>query len=82
MIHNRINALSELELYGRIGDWWDGLNTAQAFAQLEAKRDPFITVRIRSQGGSVAEAIALHSLLTKSPKEIIVYIDGDTRGAC
>ena len=79
-MNNKIDSLGELELYGRIGDWWDGLNTEQVFAQINA-HSGHIVVRVHSTGGSVAEAIALHALLTNCDKEVIVHIDGDTQGA-
>lgn len=71
-----ITAQGELQLYGVIGSWWDGLDANSIVSQLEAQAGEEIVVRIHSPGGNLLEGLAIYNRLKQSPKNVIVYIDG------
>lgn len=53
-----------------------GVSAKQFVAELEEIDAPVIRVRINSPGGSVFDAITIHSALLHHPAKIQVYIDG------
>lgn len=53
-----------------------GVSAKKFAADLEAIDAPLINVRINSPGGSVFDAIAIHSTLLHHPAKIRVYVDG------
>lgn len=71
-----LNSKHELMLYGKIGDWWDGMDALTIVRELEALDTDVITVRIHSQGGYITEGLAMYNALRNSAKPVHVYIDG------
>ncbi len=53
-----------------------GVSAKKFAAELEAIDAPLINLRINSPGGSVFDAIAIHSALLHHPAKIRVYVDG------
>lgn len=53
-----------------------GTNAKDFVRDLEAITAPFINVRINSPGGSVFDAIAIHSTLLAHPAKVTSWIDG------
>lgn len=53
-----------------------GISAKQFVADLEAIDAPVIRVRINSPGGSVFDALTIHSALLHHPAKIRVYVDG------
>lgn len=70
--------VGELHIYGAIGDFWgEGVTAASVKAQLDAlKGASRLNIFINSPGGSVFEADAIYSQLSRFPGEKVAYIDG------
>jgi ATP-dependent protease ClpP protease subunit/ribosomal protein L12E/L44/L45/RPP1/RPP2 len=78
----RVQALAsgevELLIYGFIGEsiWVEG-NSAKAIVQKLADiQSATIHVRINSEGGSVADGLAIYNALKRHPARIVVTVDG------
>lgn len=69
---------AELMLYGPIGEffWFDGITAESVVAQLANINATSITVRINSDGGVVADGLAIYNALKRHPARITVVIDG------
>lgn len=73
------SAPAELLIYGRIGGggWlMDGITAADVAAALKDAGPGPIDVRINSGGGDVFDGVAIHSLLSRHPGTVNVYVDG------
>ena len=74
--------IAQILIYGDIEErWWvdEQVNDAQDIInKLNAISEPKIEVRIKSNGGNLAEALAMRNLLAERSKttEIIFYLDG------
>lgn len=68
----------ELLIYDEIGSdgFGGGVSAKDIAEQLQRINASTICVRINSRGGSVFDAIAIHSALTRHPAHIICEIDG------
>lgn len=66
--------MNTLNLYGVIGDEFDGLDVPTVSRWLEDKEGD-ITVRINSGGGFVDQGLAIHNLLREHPGRVTVHID-------
>ncbi len=68
-----------IDIYGSIGkSWWDD-DAVSAKDVLEAIREANgkpIELHVNSEGGSVFDGFAIHSLLRDSPSYVTAYIDG------
>ena len=69
---------AEVWIYGDIGEsWWGETVTAQSFAKDVSALDVArLDVRLNSYGGSVADGIAIHSVLKRHKAAVHVTVDG------
>jgi ATP-dependent Clp protease protease subunit len=80
-IQNKSNGISEMYLYGSVGDdyWDDAAVSASKFSD-ELKTLPKDTkeihLRINSPGGSVFDGITIYERLKQHKAKVVVYIDG------
>lgn len=76
----RIHAKSETEadvyLYGDIGGYWDGCDSATFVKEIAALDVDTITVHINSPGGIVFDGVAIYNALVSHDAKIIVSIEG------
>lgn len=64
-------------IYGEIGSGADAISADEFRQRLDALGDvDTLTLRINSPGGSVAEVLAIHSILAKHPASVRVEVDG------
>ncbi|MEN1680333.1 MAG: head maturation protease, ClpP-related [Planctomycetota bacterium] len=75
---SRLNASSiELQIYGDIGDPFDGITAKQVGEVLSDAGDvDLIRVRLNSLGGSANEGVAIYNRLKQHPARVEVDVDG------
>ena len=72
-------AAAELMVYGTIGavGWWsEGITASDVAALLKDAGPGPLNVRINSGGGDVFDGVAIHSLISRHPGPVSVYVDG------
>lgn len=70
--------MTEILIYGVIGDWWDGLEATRLIPLISAGDDD-LNIRINSPGGLVMEGIAIFNAITRERakgRKVTTYIDG------
>ncbi|MBN8843261.1 MAG: Clp protease ClpP [Sphingomonadales bacterium] len=70
--------MTEILLYGIVGDSWDGLD-ANTLVPLISEGDDDLHIRINSPGGYVMEGLAIFNAITRQKKKgraVTTYIDG------
>lgn len=70
--------MTEVLIYGIVGDSWDGLD-ANTLVPVISAGDDDLDVRINSPGGYVMEGLAIHNAIVrarKSGRKVTVHIDG------
>ncbi|OJY68694.1 MAG: peptidase S14 [Sphingobium sp. 66-54] len=70
--------MTEILIYGIVGDWWDGLDAATLVPAIAAGDDD-LDIRINSPGGYVMEGLAIFNAIDREVREgrkVTVYIDG------
>ncbi|MCP3732031.1 Clp protease ClpP [Sphingomonas sp. MG17] len=70
--------MSEILIYGIVGDSWDGLDAATLVPMISAGDDD-LDVRINSPGGYVMEGLAIYNAIIRaaaSGRKVTCHIDG------
>lgn len=70
--------MTDILLYGVVGDWWDGLE-ANALLPLINGSDDDLAVRINSPGGYVTDGLAIYDALAAARaagRKVTIHIDG------
>lgn len=70
--------MTEILIYGIVGDSWDGLD-ANTLVPLISEGDDDLHIRINSPGGYVMEGLAIFNAITRQKKKgraVTTYIDG------
>ncbi|KKC24858.1 ClpP-like prohead protease/major capsid protein fusion protein [Sphingomonas sp. SRS2] len=70
--------MTEILVYGVIGDWWDGLEATRLIPLISAGDDD-LDIRINSPGGLVMEGIAIFNAITRERakgRKVTTYVDG------
>lgn len=70
--------MTEILIYGVIGDWWDGLEATRLIPLISAGDDD-LHIRINSPGGLVMEGIAIFNAITRERekgRKVTTHIDG------
>jgi ATP-dependent protease ClpP protease subunit len=71
------NKSLELDLYGAVGDAWEGISASKVVALLRNSKDAEeILVRINSYGGAASDGIAIMDVLKDHAAKVHVKIDG------
>ena len=70
--------MTEILIYGIVGDSWDGLD-ANTLVPLISERDDDLDIRINSPGGYVMEGLAIYNAIVREQKKgrkVTTHIDG------
>lgn len=70
--------MTEILLYGIIGDWWDGLDAATLVPLITEGNDD-LHIRINSPGGYVMEGLAIYNAIVRQAAEgrkVTCFVDG------
>lgn len=69
------NDVTEMTLYGVIGDYWDDLDAVSVVDAIREVATPTLTVRVHSDGGSVLEGIAIYNAFREYKGKLTFYVD-------
>lgn len=79
--HTVTEEVVDLQIFGVVGEWWDGL-TSQDIGHLLAKnKGKAVNVSINSPGGYTLEGIAIHNLLAAHDGHVTTTVVGDASSA-
>lgn len=70
------SAKARVQIYGVIGDWWDGLDAATLANKITALETDEIEVHLNSPGGIAFDGIAIHNALKQHDADVHVMVDG------
>ncbi len=76
--HDVENGVSELTIYGDIGDswWWDSTSAVDVDNALKNAGDNDLIVRLNSPGGSAFDGIAIYNRLNDHKGKVTIHVDG------
>lgn len=70
--------MTEILIYGIVGDWWDGLDAGTLVPAIAAGDDD-LDIRINSPGGYVMEGLAIYNAIVREGekgRKVTIHIDG------
>ena len=70
------SAKARVQIYGVIGDWWDGLDAATLADRINALDAGEIEVHLNSPGGIAFDGIAIYNALRQHDADVHVVVDG------
>ena len=78
MVHKDDESITELTIYGDIGDswWWDSTSAADVDNALKNAGNNDIVVYLNSPGGSAFDGIAIYNRLKNHVGKVTIHIDG------
>lgn len=76
--HDDEKGVSELTIYGDIGEswWWDSTSATDVDAALKEAKDNDLVVRLNSPGGSAFDGIAIYNRLKAHKGKVVIHVDG------
>lgn len=76
--HDDEKGVSELTIYGDIGEswWWDSTSATDVDAALKEAKDNDLIVRLNSPGGSAFDGIAIYNRLKSHKGKVVIHVDG------
>ena len=76
--HDEDNGVTELTIYGDIGDswWYDSTSAADIDFALREANGNNIVIRLNSPGGSAFDGIAIYNRLKEHPGKVTIHVDG------
>ena len=76
--HDDEKGVSELTIYGDIGEswWWDSTSAVDVDNALKNAGDNDLVVRLNSPGGSAFDGIAIYNRLNDHKGKVTVHVDG------
>jgi ATP-dependent protease ClpP protease subunit len=67
---------ARVQIFGVIGDWWDGLDAATLATQIAALDTKEIEVHLNSPGGIAFDGLAIRNALAQHEADVHVVVDG------
>lgn len=67
---------ARVQIFGAIGDWWEGLDASTLASQINALDAGEIEVHLNSPGGIAFDGIAIHNALRQHAATVHVVVDG------
>lgn len=70
-----LNDISEMVLYGIVGDSWDDMDAANVVDAIRGVTTPKLVVKVHSEGGSVIDGIAIYNAFKEYKGELTFQVD-------
>lgn len=80
-VQNATDSVANLEIYGVIGDPWDGTTSSEFNSALRSLKATRINVLFNSPGGYVTDGLAMYAALLGHKAEKVGYIEGSADSA-
>jgi ATP-dependent Clp protease, protease subunit len=76
--HDDETGVSELTIYGDIGEswWWESTSATDVDNALKQAKDNDLVVRLNSPGGSAFDGIAIYNRLKAHKGKVTIHVDG------
>ena len=76
--HDEEKGVTELTIYGDIGDswWYDSTSAVDVDNALKEAKNNDLVVRLNSPGGSAFDGIAIYNRLKEHPGKVTIHVDG------
>lgn len=78
VVHDEENGVSELTIYGDIGDswWWDSTSATDVDGALKEAGTNDLVIHLNSPGGSAFDGIAIYNRLKSHKGKVTIHVDG------
>ncbi|MGE6594114.1 head maturation protease, ClpP-related [Bacillus mycoides] len=78
VVHDEDNGVSELTIYGDIGEswWWDSTSATDIDNALKSAGNNDLVIHLNSPGGSAFDGIAIYNRLKSHKGKVKIHIDG------
>lgn len=80
-VQNATNDVADLEIYGVIGDPWDGTTSSEFNSTLRSLKASRINFLFNSPGGYVSDGLAMYNALLGHKAEKVGYVEGSADSA-
>lgn len=80
-VQNATNDVAEIEIYGILGDPWDGTTSSEFNSTLRAIKASRINFLFNSPGGYVSDGLAMYNALLGHKAEKVGYVEGSADSA-